>query len=407
MIPTIEDVRAAATASVGQIVRTPTVAAGTLSDATGADVFLKLETLQRTGSFKDRGALVKLSSLSDDEARRGVIAVSAGNHAQGVAMHAARLGMPATIVMPVGTPFTKIRRTEAFGATVLLEGDTLNAAEPFAHGLASEHGYTFVHPYDDPDIIAGQGGVGVEMLEDVPDLDVILCPIGGGGLISGIAIAASALNPDVEVIGVETEAFPSMLNALRGEGRPVGGDTIADGIAVKSPGVITSEIVAGLVDDILLAPESSIETAVQTMLTDGRVLVEGAGATPLAALMDHRERFAGRRVGLVVAGGNIDARLLASVLLRGMAREGHLARLRVSIDDQTGTLAKVAAIIGAAGANIVETYHQRMFADVSVKRAALDVVVETRDARQAQSIIADLDAAGYPTRLLTEGAGSG
>lgn len=407
MIPTIDDIRAAAAASVGQVVRTPTVLAGTLSAATGAEVYLKLETLQRTGSFKDRGSLVKLTSLSEDEARRGVIAVSAGNHAQGVAMHAARLGIPATIVMPVGTPFTKIRRTEAFGATVLLQGGTLNAAEPFAHGLASEHGYTFVHPYDDPDIVAGQGGVGVEMLEDVPDLDVILCPIGGGGLISGIAIAAAASSTEVEVIGVETEVFPSMFNAVRGEDRPIGGDTMADGIAVKSPGALTSRIVAEHVDDILLVGESSIEMAVQSMLTEGRVLVEGAGATPLAALLEHEERFAGRKVGLVAAGGNIDPRLLASVLLRGMARAGHLARLRVSIDDQTGTLAKVASVIGAAGANIVETYHQRMFADVSVKRAALDVVVETRDARHAQLIIEQLGAAGFPTRLLTEGAGAG
>lgn len=403
-LPRIVDLRSAAELLSGQVVRTPTVPSGPLSAATGAHVFLKLETLQRTGSFKDRGALVKLRSLDESAARRGVIAVSAGNHAQGVAAHAERLGIPATIVMPVGTPFTKIRRTEAFGARVLLQGDTLNAAEPFAHEMAEEHGFTFVHPYDDPMIVAGQGSVGLEMLEDVADLDVIVSPIGGGGLISGIAIAARALRPDIEVVGVETEVFPSMYNAIHDTDRSVGGDTIADGIAVKSPGALTRDIVSAMVDDILVVREASIEEAVQSMLTEGRVLVEGAGATPLAALLEHRERFEGRRVGLVAAGSNIDPRLLASVLLRGMSRAGHLARLRVSITDQTGTLAKVAAVIGDAGGNIVETYHQRMFADVSVKRAALDVVVETRDRDHADAIIAGLGVAGFPTRRLMEAA---
>lgn len=403
--PSFEQIQAAAELTFGQVVRTPSVYSGPLSAATGAEVFLKLETLQRTGSFKDRGALVKLLGLSVDEAARGVIAVSAGNHAQGVASHAARLGIPATILMPEGTPFTKIRRTEAFGAKVVLKGDTLNAAEPFAHELAAEHGYTFVHPYDDPAIIAGQGGVGVELLEDVDDLDVILSPIGGGGLISGIAIAARAMKPSVEVIGVETEVYPSMFNAVHGADAAVGGDTIADGIAVKSAGMLTREIVASQVDDILVVPDATIENAVQSMLVEGRVLVEGAGATPLAGLMEHRERFEGKRVALVAAGSNIDPRLLASVLLRGMARAGHLARLRVSITDQTGTLAKVAAVIGNAGGNIVETYHQRMFADVSVKGAALDVVVETRDASHADLIVGRLVEAGFRTRKLTEEAG--
>ncbi len=380
--------------------RTPIVRSAALSDEYGADVFLKLETLQRTGSFKDRGALVKLMSLDADERARGVIAVSAGNHAQGVAAHAQRLGIPATIVMPEGTAFTKIRRTEGFGAHVILRGDTLNAAEPFAYAMAEEKGLTFVHPYDDERIIAGQGTTGLEMLEDVPDLDVIIVPIGGGGLISGIAIAAKAMRPEIEIIGVETEVYPSMYNVLRGIEAELGGDTIADGIAVKAPGHITREIVERLVDDIIVVREASIEAAVQSMLTEAKLLVEGAAAVPLAALLEHRERFAGRRIGLVACGSNIDPRILASVLMRGMSRAGHLANLRISITDQAGTLGKVAQIIGSAGGNIVETYHQRMFSHVPVKRAELDAVVETRDAAHAGEIIQRLDEAGFPTRLL-------
>jgi threonine dehydratase len=403
----LEDIRAAAATLAGRVVRTPLVRSGPLSDVYGADVFLKLETLQRTGSFKDRGALVKLDSLSRDERGRGVIAVSAGNHAQGVAFHAERLGIPATILMPEGTPFNKIRRTEAFGAAVILHGDTLNAAEPHAHELAAEHGYTFVHPYDDERIIAGQGTVGLEMLEDVPDLDVILVPIGGGGIISGIATAVKALRPGIEIIGVETELYPSMYNVLRGADGTLGGDTLADGIAVKRPGMITREIVARMVDDILVVPEVSIEVAVQSMLTEAKLLVEGAGAVPLAALAENRNRFAGRRVGLVACGANVDPRILAAVLMRGMSRAGHLARLRISITDQTGTLGKVAQIIGAAGGNIVETYHNRMFSDVSVKRAELDAVVETRDGKHAERIIARLVDAGFPARKLGEDASAG
>ena len=401
----LQDIRDAAEQTAGEVVRTPTVPSGPLSNLHDARVFLKLETLQRTGSFKDRGALVKLKSLGAEERVRGVIAVSAGNHAQGVASHAERLGIPATILMPEATPFTKIRRTEAFGATVILKGDTLNAAEPFAHEIADRDGLTFVHPYDDEQIIAGQGGVGLEMLEDVPDLDVILSPIGGGGLISGIAIAAKAIRPEIEVIGVETEVFPSMYNAIHGIEETPGGETLADGIAVKTPGVITQEIIRRLVDDILIVPESAIEGAVQSMLTEGRVLVEGAGATPLAALREHEDRFRGKRVGLVAAGSNIDPRVLSSVLLRGMSRAGHLAKLRVSITDQTGTLAKVATVIGREGGNIVEIYHQRMFSDVSVKAAKLDALVETRDLAHAEHLVAALREAGFPTKRLAEEAG--
>jgi len=398
----IDDIRAAAAEIEGEVVRTPTVRSGSLSDAYGADVCIKLETLQRTGSFKDRGSLVKLKALTARQAERGVIAVSAGNHAQGVAYHAQRLGIPATILMPEGTPFTKIRRTEAFGARVVLRGDTLNAAEPFAHAQAEAEGLTFVHPYDDERIVAGQGTVGLEILEDVSDVDAILVPIGGGGIISGIATAAKAIAPDVDIIGVESEVYPSMYNAVHGLPPGVGGDTLADGIAVKSPGALTRSIVESVVDDILLVGESAIELAVQSMLIDANLLVEGAGAVPLAALHENRDRFEGRRVVLVACGANIDPRILSSILLRGMSRAGFLVRLRVSITDQTGTLAKVATVIGDTGGNIVETQHQRMFERVPVKRAELDALVETRDADHAKEIIDRLGEAGFATRRLTD-----
>lgn len=404
MAVTLEDVRAAAELMAGDVVRTPTVAAPSLSADLGADVYIKLETLQRTGSFKDRGSLVKLKSLSPAEAERGVIAVSAGNHAQGVAAHAQRLGIPATILMPEGTPFNKIRRTEAYGAEVVLRGETLNEAEPYAHELAAEHGYTFVHPYDDERIIAGQGTVGLEMLADVLELDVIVVPIGGGGIISGIATAVKAMNPRIEVIGVESEIYPSMYNAIHGIDSSIGGDTLADGIAVKSPGALTRPIIEALVDGIVVVAEASIEAAVQTLLIDGKLLVEGAGATPLAAVMEQRDRFRGRRVGLVACGANIDPRILSSILMRGMSRAGHLASLRVSITDQTGTLARVAKVIGDAGGNIVEIHHQRMFSRIPVKRAELNALVETRDASHADTIIARLEEAGFPTRRRSERA---
>lgn len=404
MAVTLEDIRAAAELMAGDVVRTPTVAAPSLSADLGADVYIKLETLQRTGSFKDRGSLVKLKSLSSAEAERGVIAVSAGNHAQGVAAHAQRLGIPATILMPEGTPFNKIRRTEAYGAAVVLRGETLNEAEPHAHELAAEHGYTFVHPYDDERIIAGQGTVALEMLADVPELDAIVVPIGGGGIISGIAIAAKAMNPRIEVIGVESEIYPSMYNAIHGIDGSLGGDTLADGIAVKSPGALTRPIIEALVDGIAVVAEASIEAAVQTLLIDAKLLVEGAGATPLAAVMEQRDRFRGRRVGLVACGANIDPRILSSILMRGMSRAGHLASLQVSITDQTGTLARVAKVIGDAGGNIVEIHHQRMFSRIPVKRAELNALVETRDASHADTIIARLEEAGFPTRRRSERA---
>lgn len=403
MSVSIDDIRAAAAAIDGQVVRTPTVRSGALSAALGADIFVKLETLQRTGSFKDRGALYKLLSLTPEAMRRGVIAISAGNHAQGVAYHAQRLGMPATIVMPEGTPFNKVRRTQGFGAKVVLHGDNISAAEPFAHELAESERLTFVHPYDDARIIAGQGTVGLEMLADEPELDAIIVPIGGGGIISGIATAAKALKPAIEIIGVESAFFPTMYNAVRGADLPVGGDSIAEGIAVKSAGTITRAIIADLVDDIVIVDEAAIEAAVQTMLIQAKIHTEGAGAAPLAALRENEERFAGRRVGIVACGGNIDSRLLASVLMRAMSREGYLARLRITISDQPGVLGRVAHQIGEAGGNIVEIYHHRMFYDVPLKLAELDAVVETRDAAHSNEIMQQLESIGFPTRRLEDG----
>ena len=407
MSVTLQDVRDAAELLRGHVVRTPTIRSGPLSALHGAEIFVKLETLQHTGSFKDRGAGVKLAGLPPERQERGVVTVSAGNHAQGVAWHARRLGIPATILMPTGTPFTKIRRTEDLGARVVLEGETLNEAEPEARRMVEEEGLTFVHPYDDDAIIAGQGTVALEMLEDVPELDVVVVPVGGGGIVSGIATVLKELRPEVEVIGVEGELYPSMYNALRGESAPVGGRTIADGIAVKRPGERTLPIVREKVDDLVLVPEPAIEAAVQSFLTDGKVQVEGAGAVPLAAVAENPDRFRGRRVGLVACGANIDPRILATVLLRGMARSGHLARLRISIDDQVGTLARVAREIGEARGDIVEIFHQRMFYDVPVRRAELDAVVETRDAEHAEEIIRRLREAGFPTRRLREDQAGG
>jgi threonine dehydratase len=397
---TIDDIRKAEAQLSGVIVETPTVHSRTLSAIAGCDIVLKLENLQYTGSFKDRGALIKLLSLGAAERKAGVIAVSAGNHAQGVAYHAERLGIPATIVMPEGTPFVKVRHTEAFGARVVQRGEGFAEAAAFAAELRVKEGLVLVHPYDDPHIIAGQGTIALEMIDADPALDALVVPIGGGGLIAGIAVAAKAFRPSIEVIGVETELYPSMYQAIRGLPPTSGGQTIAEGIAVKKPGELTKPIVAELVADILLVGESAIERAVQLLLEIEKTVAEGAGAAPLAAVLAHRERFAGKRVGLVVTGGNIDSRLLASVLLRGLIRDGRIVRLRVETRDVPGALGQVARLIGEKGGNIVEIYHQRLFYDVPVKLAEIDVVLETRDARHVEDIIAVLRAAGFPTRLL-------
>ena len=399
---TIEDVRRAADAIAGAVPRSPTVHAAALSDITGAEVYLKLESLQPTGSFKERGALNKLLALDAAQRKAGVVAMSAGNHAQGIAYHARRLGIPATIVMPEGTPFTKIDRTEALGAKVVLKGTGLVEARRAADALAAKCGLTLVHPYDDPAVIAGQGTIALELLADHPDLEVLLVPIGGGGLISGIAVAAKAQNPNIEIVGVQSSLYPSMYRVLRGEppGTPAEGATLAEGIAVKEPGKLTGKIVKALVGDIRLVSEPQLENAVELLIERQRIVVEGAGAAGVAALLADPDAFRGRRVGIVVTGGNIDARLLASLLMRGLVRSGRLVRLRAELPDLPGVLSRVAGIIGGQGANIVEVHHQRLFHDTSVKRAELDVVIETQNRRHVDTIIDALVAGGFPTHLL-------
>jgi len=367
------------------------------------EIFVKLETLQHTGSFKDRGSLVKLKSVVRNGGN-GVIAISAGNHAQGVAYHAQRLGIPATIVMPKRTPFVKVVKTRKFGARVILEGDSVNDAKPFADNMAAEEGLVLVHPYDDPNVISGQGTIALEMLTDIPDLDVIIVPIGGGGLISGIAVAAKKIKPNIEIIGVEARCYPSMYEAIHGLPPTSGGDSIAEGIAVKTPGNITKEIVASIVDDIVLVDELALESAVQTMVETGKIIVEGAGAAPLAAIIQKPILFAEKKTGLVACGANIDARLLSSILLRGMFRLGTMARLRLEISDQPGILSKVAQQIGEVGGNIVEIYHQRLFYDVPIKQTEVDIVLETRGSEHIHEIINRLTAAGFKTCRLNDTA---
>jgi threonine dehydratase len=401
------DIRTAADAIAGAVLRTPAVAAPALGDGLGAEIVLKLETLHPTGSFKERGALNKLLSLDAAPRRAGVIAMSAGNHAQGLAYHARRLGIPVTIVMPEGTPFTKIEPTESHGATVVVRGAGLAEAKAAADAIAAAQGLTLVHPYDAPRIIAGQGTIALELLADHPQLDTLVVPIGGGGLIAGIAIAAKALKPDIAVIGVETALYPSMMHALGRCAAPQGGQTLADGIAVKEPGLLTCPVVGALVDEILLADEAALERAVALLLDAEKLVVEGAGAAPLAAVLGHGERFRGRRVGLVLSGGNIDARLLASILQRALVRAGRLVRLRIEISDIPGALSKIAGIIGEQGGNIVEVHHQRLFHDVPVKLAEVDAVIETRNAVHVGELVAALVAAGFPTRLLASSAMEG
>ena len=399
MAVTLDDIRAAAGLLEGQVVRTPSVPARRLAEASGAaEVILKLENLQYTGSFKDRGALNKLLGLSPAEAAAGVIAMSAGNHAQGVAYHAQRLGIPATIVMPRGTPFIKVERTRSFGARVMLEGESIDAAAVFARELAAHEGLIFVHPYDDEKIIAGQGTIGLEMLADDPDLDTLVVPSGGGGLISGIATAARALKPGIEVVGVEAALYPSMSDALEQRAPRSGGLTLADGIAVKSPGVITKAIIERLVSEVLLVDEAAIEHAVAMLVELQKLAAEGAGAAGVAALLAHPGRFAGRRVGVVVCGGNIDSRMLAQVLMRGLVRDGRVVTLRIEISDSPGVLGTLARTIGESGGNIIEIHHQRLFYDLPVKRADVDAVVETRNSAHVGEIVQALANAGFRTR---------
>ncbi len=402
MTVSIDDIRAAAERLEGKIVRTPTLRSSVLSDLCGANIVLKLENLQFTGSFKPRGAFIKLSGLSEKEMKSGVIAASAGNHAQGVAYHARQLGIPATIYMPEGTPFTKVGRTEALGAKVVLAGAGLSEARQAARSQGEEQGQVFVHPYDDEKIIAGQGTVGLELLSDAPDLDALVVPV-GGGLLAGSAVAAKALKPNLEIIGVEAELYPSMSQALAGGPPAPSGNkaTLAEGIAVKEPGELTKPLIAELVSDIILVGEAALESAVQTYLEIQRLVTEGAGAASLAAVMENKDRFKGKTVGLMVSGGNIDSRLLSSVLMRGLVREGRLVRLRIEISDIPGALSKVSGMIGDSGGNIVEVFHQRLFYDIPLKQTEIDVVIETIDTSHVGEIIEALVSAGFPTRLLS------
>jgi len=397
----LAEIREAAGLLRGAVVRTPLVPAERLSQLLGCRLHLKLESLQATGSFKDRGAFVKLNSLTAEERRRGVIAMSAGNHAQGVAYHAQRLDIPATIVMPEFAPFLKVERTRAYGARVLLTGDTLDASAVAARAIAAEEGLTFVHPYDDERIVAGQGTIGLELFEDLPELDAVVVPIGGGGLCGGIALALKALKPAVRIYGVEVTLFPSMYQALRGLPPTSGGTTLADGIAVKNPGSLTRPLIESLVEEILLVDEVAVEHAICTLAEQQKLVAEGAGAAGVAALLAQPERFRGQQVATILCGGNIDVRLFSAVLARGLVRDGRLAQLRVDIVDKPGVLAQIARVIGETGGNIIEVFHQRMFQNVPAKQAEIDVIVETKGASHVDEIIDLVNAVGRLCRVLT------
>jgi threonine dehydratase len=397
---TLADIEAARRTIAGHVLRTPMLPAPRLSTLTGACVLVKYENLQVTNSFKERGALNKLSSLSASERARGVIAMSAGNHAQAVAYHAARLGIPASIVMPVTTPFVKIEATRAHGAEVLLDGETISEAQVRAQAIAVERGLTLVHPYDDPLVIAGQGTIALEMLEETPDLEMLIIPVGGGGLIAGNAVAARAVAPGIEIVGAEAALYPSVWNAMHGENRPCGGPTLAEGIAVKNVGALTFPIVSELVTEMVLVDEAHLERAVYAYLILQKTMAEGAGAAGLAAMLAKPERFRGRKVGLILCGGNIDPRILASVMVRELQRENRIVSFRLAIPDRPGVLGQIATRLGELGTNILEVDHRRLFLDVPAKGAKLDVTVETRDPAHAETVLRALAADGFePARI--------
>jgi threonine dehydratase len=396
----LTDIQAAATRLQGQLLRTPCVASRTLSDITGAQVFLKFENLQFTASFKERGACNKLAQLTAVERQRGVIAMSAGNHAQGVAYHAQRLGLRAAIVMPRFTPGVKVERTRGFGAEIVLHGDTLEEASAHALARAAQQGMIFIHPYDDVEVVAGQGTVAIEMLQDVPELDTLVVAVGGGGLIAGMATAAKALKPGIEIVGVQSARFPAMVNAIKGTHHPQGASSIAEGIAVGTPGIIPQAIIARLVDDLLLVDEGDIEQAIVMLLEVEKTLVEGAGAAGLAALLKYPQRFKGKKVGLVLCGGNIDPLLLAAIIERGMVRAGRLARIRVSARDIPGTLAKITATVAEAGANINEVHHQRAFTTLAAQNVEVELVIQTRGPQHIADVLAQLQQAGLEAVLV-------
>ena len=397
---TLQHIRDAATRLQGQVANTPFVESRTLSEVTGAQVFLKFENLQFTASFKERGACNKLAQLSAEQRTRGVVAMSAGNHAQGVAYHAQRLGLRAVIVMPRFTPGVKVERTRGFGAEVVLHGDTLDAARAHALALGEQQHLTFVHPYDDEAIVAGQGTVGLEMLEAEPGLDMLVIAVGGGGLIAGIATAAKALQPGIEIVGVQTTRFPAMFNAIKGTQHVQGTSTIAEGIAVGTPGQVTRAIVADKVDDLVLVDEGDIEQAIVMLLEIEKTLVEGAGAAGLAALLKDPARYAGKKVGLVLCGGNIDPLLLAAIIERGMVRSGRLARIRISARDVPGALARIVTTVADAGANVEEVHHQRAFTALSVQNVEIELVLQTRGPAHITEVLQRLRDAGLEAAVI-------
>ena len=397
-----QDVRNAAELLGGHVVRTPMVISPLLSQQLGCNIYAKLECLQYTSSFKARGAFVAMQDLSVEQRSAGVIAMSAGNHAQAVAYHAGQMGIPAVIVMPSQTPFAKVARTRAYGAEVVLQGRNLNDCESKVEALIDSRGLTLIHPYDNTQVMAGQGTVGLEMLIDQPDLDVLVVPIGGGGLVGGIATIAKEMRPDIRIVGVQTEAYPSMQAAMAGTDIVCGGETLAEGIAVKKPGRVTLPVVKALVDEIVLVNEKQLEWAVSALVEQQRVIAEGAGAAGIAAIYAHPQIFKGLNVGVVICGGNIDPRLLSSILNRNMAIDGRIARLRIDISDEPGMLAAITESIGRCGGNIIEIYHQRLFFDVPAKLAKIDAVVETRGPEHIDEIIADLRTTKFTVRLLEE-----
>jgi threonine dehydratase len=401
----LAEIEAAAKRLRGAILRTPAVEAPKLSALSGAQIFIKYENMQATGSFKERGALLKLLSLDEAQRIRGVIAISAGNHAQAVAYHAARLGVPATIVMPEHTPFNKVGNTEAYGARVILSGETVAESRVMADRLIAEHGYALIHPYDDPAVIAGQGTAGLEYIEDCPDLDCIVAPIGGGGFIAGVATAVKAMRPAIEVIGVEVESYPSCHAALHGKIAECGGATLAEGIAVKACGAHTLPIIRKLVSDVILVSETAIEQAIFTLANVQKTVAEGASAAGLAAVLSSRERFAGRRVGLFQCGANIDSRVLAAIIMRGLEREGKIVALRIAISDRPGTLGEIASELGRCGANILEVYHRRFYLDVPAKGALVDIVIETKDRAHADRTVGWLRERGFKVERMNGVAG--
>jgi len=400
MTLTFDDIKAAATRLHGHIERTPCRHSRTLSEITGAEVWVKFENLQFTAAFKERGALNKLSLMTADERARGVIAASAGNHAQGLAYHAARMGVPATIVMPKGTPMVKVEHTRGHGAEVVLEGENYDESADIAQRLREQRGLVFVHPFNDYDVMAGQGTIALEMLEEVPDLEILPVPIGGGGLIAGMAVAAKSINPDIRILGVEPAMYPSFTARMRGMNTNTGGQTIAEGIAVKQVGDLAYSVARPLVEDVLLVEEPYFERAISLYCTVEKTIAEGAGAASLAALLAFPEKFRGKKCGLVLCGGNIDTRLLTSVLTRELIRAQRLVSLRIVGDDRPGLLANVSALIGQMGANIIEVAHNRLSLDVPAKGAEFDIMIETRDAQHTQDIIDALRERGYPPRTV-------